>query len=112
MVSTITILLLSVLCFYLVWRAFSPGLPQIKSLADAAWNQFISLTIGKAEDAGRTVILVDPRNTSKMCSQCGELVVKTLRTRTHTCPHCGLVRDRDVNAALNILQRGLQTLNR
>ncbi|MDQ2998979.1 MAG: transposase [Chloroflexota bacterium] len=83
-----------------------------KSIMDVAWTQFISMTIGKAAEAGRTVILVDPRNTSKMCSQCDELVVKTLRTRTHTCPHCGLVRDRDVNAALNILQRGLQTLNR
>ena len=68
------------------------------------------MTIGKAAEAGRTVILVDPRNTSKMCSGCGELAYKTLSDRTHTCPHCGLVMDRDLNAALNILQRGLQTL--
>jgi putative transposase len=82
-----------------------------KSILDVAWAQFISMTISKAAEAGRTVILVDPHNTSKMCSDCGTLVQKTLRTRTHTCPNCGLVRDRDVNAALNILQRGLQTLN-
>ena len=81
-----------------------------KSILDVAWTQFISLTIGKAVEAGRTVILVDPRNTSKMCSQCGELVVKDLGERTHECPHCGLVLDRDVNAAINILHRGLQTL--
>jgi putative transposase len=81
-----------------------------KSIRDVAWTQFISMTVSKAEEAGRTVILVDPRNTSKMCSQCGELVMKTLSTRTHTCPSCGLVLDRDRNAALNILQRGLQTL--
>ena len=81
-----------------------------KSIRDVAWTQFISMTIGKAAEAGRTVILVDPRNTSKMCSQCGELVQKTLSTRTHTCPACGLVLDRDLNAALTILQRGLQTL--
>jgi putative transposase len=81
-----------------------------KSIVDVAWTQFISMTIGKAAEAGRTVILIDPRNTSKMCSDCGELVQKTLSTRTHTCPNCGLVLDRDVNAALNILQRGLQTL--
>jgi putative transposase len=81
-----------------------------KSIRDVAWSQFISMTIGKAAEAGRTVILVNPRNTSKMCSQCGELVEKELSERTHTCPHCGLVLDRDRNAALNILQRGLQTL--
>jgi putative transposase len=80
-----------------------------KSIMDVAWTQFISMTVAKAVEAGRTVILVDPRNTSKMCSDCGELVQKTLSTRTHTCPNCGLVLDRDVNAALNILQRGLQT---
>ncbi len=81
-----------------------------KSIMDVAWSQFISMTIGKAAEAGRIVILIDPRNTSKMCSHCGELVQKTLSDRTHTCPNCGLVMDRDVNAALNILQRGLQTL--
>ena len=81
-----------------------------KSILDVAWNQFISLTIGKAAEAGRTVILVNPRNTSKMCSQCSELVEKTLSDRTHECPYCGLVLDRDVNAAINILHRGLQTL--
>ena len=77
-----------------------------KSIMDVAWNQFINLTVGKAAEAGRTVILVNPRNTSKMCSSCGELVEKSLSERTHTCPHCGLVLDRDVNAAINILHRG------
>ena len=81
-----------------------------KSIMDVAWTQFISLTIGKAAEAGRTVILVNPRNTSKMCSSCGELVAKDLSERTHACPYCGLVLDRDVNAAINILHRGLQTL--
>jgi len=45
-----------------------------------------------------------------MFSHCGELVEKELSERTHSCPHCGLVMDRDKNAALTILQRGLQTL--
>ncbi len=81
-----------------------------KSIMDVAWTQFIRMTVAKAGDAGRTVVLVDPRNTSKRCSDCGTLVEKTLSTRTHTCPNCGLVLDRDVNAAINILQRGLQTL--
>src|SRR5204862_1713403 len=77
-----------------------------KSIMDVTWTQFISMTIGKAAEAGRTVILVNPRNTSKMCSHCGELVEKKLSERIHTCPHCGLVLDRDTNAALSILQRG------
>jgi len=81
-----------------------------KSILDVAWSQFIRMTVSKAAEAGRRVILVDPRNTTKLCSSCGELVPKALRVRVHICPHCGLVRDRDANAALNILQRGLQAL--
>jgi putative transposase len=81
-----------------------------KSILDVAWSQFISLTVAKAEEAGRQVVLVPPRNTSKLCSSCGELVQKTLSERTHACPHCGLVLGRDHNAALNILHRGLQSL--
>jgi putative transposase len=81
-----------------------------KSILDVAWSQFISMTVAKAEEAGRRVVLVTPPDTSKMCSSCGELVPKTLSDRTHTCPKCGLVMDRDRNAALNILHRGLQTL--
>jgi putative transposase len=88
----------------------SKGRGMRKSIMDVAWTQFISMTISKAEEAGRTVILVNPRNTSKMCSQCGFLVEKRLSERTHTCANCGLVMDRDENAALNILQRGLQIL--
>ena len=78
-----------------------------KSIMDVAWSQFISMTVSKAADAGRRAFLVDPRNTSKMCSRCGTLVEKTLSDRIHTCPSCGLVIDRDQNAAINILHRGL-----
>jgi len=81
-----------------------------KSIMDVDWTQFIGMTIGKAAEAGRTVILVNPKDTTKMCSRCDELVAKTLSERTHTCPQCGLVLGRDHNAALNILQHGLQTL--
>jgi putative transposase len=81
-----------------------------KSILDVAWTQFIQMTVAKAEEAGRRVILVNPRNTTKRCSTCGEIVPKALSVRVHTCPHCGLVLDRDENAALNILQRGLLSL--
>jgi putative transposase len=56
------------------------------------------------------VVLVDPRHTSQMCSRCGNLVAKDLGVRVHDCPHCGLVLDRDQNAAINILRLGLQSL--
>jgi putative transposase len=81
-----------------------------KSILDVAWSQFISMTVAKAAEAGRQVVLVNPRDTSKMCSSCGELVQKPLSDRTHTCPCCGLVMGRDHNAAINILHRGLQAL--
>jgi len=80
-----------------------------KSIADVAWNQFMNFTTYKAEDAGRTVIFVNPRNTSQMCSQCGEIVKKDLSVRVHICD-CGLILDRDHNAALNILALGMQSL--
>lgn len=80
-----------------------------KSIGDAAWNQLVQLTSYKAENAGRKVILVDPRNTSKMCSRCGKIVDKELSDRIHSCPHCKLKLDRDWNAAINILRLGLQS---
>lgn len=81
-----------------------------KSIADAAWGQLVYYTTYKAEGAGRRVVKVNPRNTSKACSRCGALVEKDLSVRIHSCPHCGLVLDRDENAALNILRLGLQSL--
>jgi len=80
-----------------------------KSIADVAWSMFITITESKAEDAGSRVILVNPRNTSQTCSRCGMIVAKTLSDRVHSCPHCGLVMDRDQNAAINILRLGLQS---
>ena len=80
-----------------------------KSIADVAWNMFITITESKAEDAGSRVILVNPRNTSQICSRCGMIVAKTLSDRVHSCPHCGLVMDRDQNAAINIMRLGLQS---
>ena len=81
-----------------------------KSISDAAWKQLITYTTYKAENAGRRVVSVDPRNTSRMCSCCGTLVEKSLSVRVHQCPVCGLVMDRDENAANNILRLGLESL--
>jgi putative transposase len=76
-----------------------------KSILDAGWGQFVSMCACKAANAGRTLIKVSPRFTSQICSICGTVKKKDLSERWHTCD-CGCELDRDVNAALNILQRG------
>ncbi len=81
-----------------------------KGIADVAWGRFVQNTVAKAEEAGRTVVLVNPKNTTQACSGCGSIVPKTLSMRVHDCPHCGLKIDRDLNAAKNILARGLASL--
>jgi putative transposase len=78
-----------------------------KSIGDAAWNQLIQYTTYKAASADRMVVMVDPRYTSQDCSGCGHRVKKALKERVHRCGACGVEIDRDVNAALNILARGL-----
>ena len=77
-----------------------------KSIADAGWAQFRTILACKAAWAGKRVVLVEPAYTSQDCSGCGERVAKSLSVRTHICPSCGLVMDRDENAALNILRAG------
>lgn len=80
-----------------------------KSILDAGWSTFIAMCEYKAECAGLTVLRVDPKYTSQICSGCGvKGPHKDLSERTHTCSSCGHVLDRDHNAALNILKRGLE----
>ena len=77
-----------------------------KSILDASWGAFLFILTYKAASAGSQVIRINPRYTTQKCSKCGELVQKSLSIRTHICPHCNYVADRDVNAARNILQAG------
>ena len=77
-----------------------------KSISDAGWGRFVRMIAYKVESTGGQLIQVDPRGTTQMCSGCGETVPKDLSQRIHACPSCGLVLDRDHNAALNILARG------
>ncbi|HMK48176.1 MAG TPA: transposase [Methanocella sp.] len=81
-----------------------------KSIGDAAWRLLITATRYKAVSAGTTVVLVNPACTSQLCSRCGQTVKKELKDRAHECPCCGLVMDRDENAAVNILRLGLQSV--
>ncbi len=74
---------------------------------DAGLGEFRLLLQYKAEEAGAEVVAVNPAYTSQRCSGCGEMVEKDLSVRVHKCPYCGLVLDRDVNAARNILKLAL-----
>jgi putative transposase len=83
-----------------------------KGIADVAWGQFVNFTEAKAAEAGRAVIRINPKDTSQMCSRCGEITRKKLSVRTHDCAYCGLGLDRDLNAARNILALGLQSMGK
>ena len=77
-----------------------------KSINDASWYQFRIWLEYFGKVFGKITVAVNPQYTSQECSKCGEIVKKTLSTRTHVCK-CGCVMDRDFNAARNILRRGL-----
>lgn len=82
-----------------------------KSISDAGWGMFFNMLSYKAAEAGRIVVKINPNGTSQVCSRCGEKVPKKLSVRIHDCPFCHIVLDRDFNASLNILKRGVgQTL--
>jgi putative transposase len=78
-----------------------------KRINDASWGRFLHWVkyYGALQEV--PVIGVAPHFTSQKCSGCGKLVKKSLSERTHTCVHCGLVLDRDHNAARNILNKAL-----
>ena len=81
-----------------------------KSIHDAGWGRFLSWVKYYAALHDIPVIAVAPHFTSQNCSVCGTLVKKSLSVRTHICTGCGVVLDRDHNAALNILQNALSTV--
>ncbi len=73
-----------------------------KSISDAGWARFRVILEATAACAGRRVVAVPPASTSQDCSLCGERVPKSLSVRTHVCTSCGLLLDRDENAARTI----------
>jgi len=81
-----------------------------KSIADSGWNQLVQFVTYKAERAGRQVVKVNPSGTSQRCSNCEEIVKKSLAVRVHQCL-CGYIRDRDENAAINILKLALYNVS-
>ena len=75
------------------------------SIQDASWNRFIQLLSYKAESAGMRMIKVDARDTSKECSNCGNIQEMPLSKRMYVCQRCKMSKDRDINASINILKR-------
>ncbi len=73
-----------------------------RSIMDSGWGIFETML-----DYKTMMIQVPAKNTTIDCSRCGHLVPKSLAVRTHRCDVCGLVLNRDHNAAINILQKGL-----
>jgi putative transposase len=78
-----------------------------ENIQDASWARFASILFYKAERAGRIIIEVDPRNTSKTCSGCSNIRENLiLQDRQYHCDACGIAMDRDINAAINIKRLG------
>jgi len=80
---------------------------QALSIYDVAWANFLTILEAVALRSGVHFVKVNPHSTTVDCSQCGTKVPKTLSVRLHQCPKCELELDRDENAAINILYKGL-----
>ncbi len=79
-----------------------------KSIHDAGWGMFLRWVKAYGRMHNVPVIAVAPQFTSQQCSACGALIRKSLNVRTHICTGCGVVLDRDHNAAINILAKALE----
>ena len=78
-----------------------------RSIHEQQWGRFVSQLTYKAESAGGGLVRIDPKRTSMTCHACGHVQSMPLCVREYRCGDCGLVTDRDVNAAKNILSRGI-----
>jgi putative transposase len=78
-----------------------------KSISDAGWGRFLLWVNSYGAQHDIPILRVTPHFTSQDCSGCGARVKKSLSVRTHVCPTCGLVMDRDENAARTILAKAL-----
>lgn len=79
-----------------------------RSIADAGWGVFLAILNAKAESAGREVMVVDPRNTSRTCPHCGHTAKENRPTQeAFHCVSCGHSAHADTVGALNVLRAGL-----
>lgn len=85
-----------------------------KSISDVSWSEFVRQLQYKAEWNDKTVQQISSYYaSSQLCSMCGykNVAVKDLSVREWECPECHTIHDRDVNAAINILNEGLKVLS-
>ena len=78
-----------------------------RSILDAGWGTLLAMLTYKAEDAGRELIVVNPRFTSQRCATCGHIDARNRHDTVFRCLGCGHTDHADVNAAVNILGAGL-----
>ncbi|WLQ38141.1 transposase [Streptomyces castrisilvae] len=79
-----------------------------RSISDAGWGVFLTILTAKAESAGRDVIAVDPRNTSRTCPECGHVAAENRPTQEKFhCVSCGHQAHADIVGASNVLRAGL-----
>lgn len=78
-----------------------------RAIFDSGWGIFVNMLEYKC----KMLVKIPAKNTTIDCSRCANKVPKSLATRIHKCDVCGLVIDRDENAAINILKKGLKTIN-
>ena len=79
-----------------------------KSINDAGWGVFLTILHAKAESAGREVVAVDPRNTSRTCPACGHVAAGNRPTQEKFhCQSCGHKAHADTVGAINVLRAGL-----
>ena len=78
-----------------------------RAIAEQTWGIIIDQLSYKAEWAGRKLVMVDPKYTSQRCSSCGAVSAESRHKKRYDCPLCGMSKDADVNAARNILHKGM-----
>ena len=91
------------------------GSKLARNISDVSWSRFVSMLIYKADWYGRKVVKVPSTYpSSQLCSKCSykNSITKDLAIRKWTCPKCGSIHDRDINAAKNILSKGIETLTK
>ena len=84
-----------------------------KSVSDASWSKFVTMLEYMAKWYGKTLVKIDRfYPSSKTCHHCGHVKEElALSDRYYTCPNCGELIDRDLNAAKNILDEGLRNIS-
>ena len=92
-------------------KAMSQGLKLGKSTMDNGYGMFVTFLRYKLEEQGKQLVVIDKWYPStKTCSCCGNTKPMKLSDREYVCPECGLVIDRDINAAINIRNEAMRIL--